>query len=68
MADHMSSREIAKATHITKRTVQRVVALWKQTGKVERKNKVRGQLRVLNSGDVASPGLIEKNAQRRGVY
>lgn len=39
MAAQMSYAEIARAVHLPVRTVQRVVALCKETGKVEQKEK-----------------------------
>jgi transposase len=53
MASFMSSADIAHVTHISQRTVQRVVSLWKRTGEVERKPLVRGRPREPSSGDVA---------------
>lgn len=53
MANHMSSADIAEVTHISQQTVQRVIAMWKKTRKVEQWPLVRRRPRELNSGDVA---------------
>jgi len=61
MSAHMSSAEIARVTHISQRTVTRVVALWRQTGKVERKPEVSGRPCELDSDDVAYlVGMVQR--------
>lgn len=58
MAGHMNAAEIARVTHISQRTVRRVVALWRETGKVERKPEIAGRPGELNSDDIAVGGSL----------
>ncbi|TFK68633.1 hypothetical protein BDN72DRAFT_741151, partial [Pluteus cervinus] len=53
MSAHMSASQIAAVTHISKRTVNRVIRLAKTTGAVIRKPLQCGRPRVLSSLDIA---------------
>ncbi|KAJ7670444.1 hypothetical protein B0H17DRAFT_843262, partial [Mycena rosella] len=53
MANYMSPREIATATHISKRTVYRTIATWRSTGKHAKVPLELGRPRILTPFDIS---------------
>ena len=58
MSHSMTLKDIATATKISERTVQRVVRLWKQTGLVERKAMRTGRPRELDTTNIMVSKLL----------